>query len=127
MGAPAGRMADDNSPEEDFHALGTVTTGDGQLLTIPTDMRGAFCSFAAETEDVFVRFGTSDAVDVDETAVSAVNATVLTSHADTPQLYIPAGQERHIRVKASWTHMCHKSPATGGFFRFGLSTGSSDD
>ena len=127
MGAPAGRMADDNSPEEGFHALATTAAADGQRIEIPADMIGKFCAFAAETKDVWIRFEGAGTVDVDETAVSTVAAEVPTAVAKVPQVYIPAGTERHLRLKASWTHFAHISAATGGVLRFGLQTGSSDD
>jgi hypothetical protein len=114
------RMADDvaiGTP----HSRATVTTH--EVLTIPAEMVGKYCFFAAQTTDVFIRFGTDANVEASISAVSTVSATVLSAVATVAHLYVPAGSERHIRLKSAWTHMAHESADALGFFRFGLAQG----
>lgn len=113
----------DACPGDNPYALATVATA--AVIKIPDAMIGKFCSFAAETKDVWIRFGTADTVSVDTTAVSTVDGTTkaLTVDGDEPHLYVPAGQEVQRRLDAGWTHFAHISAATGGYLRFGVCQG----
>lgn len=115
------RAAADACPGDTPHSRATVAAS--ERLTIPTDMRGKFCAFSAEGQDVFVRFGTATDLEVSATAVSTVDTEVLTAAATTPHIHVPAGTTVQIRLQRTWTKMAHISPSTGGYFRFGLAQG----
>lgn len=122
MTVPA--QAFDFAPATIPYNLGTVTTADGQLVVIPSEMSKRFCVFQARGQDVFIRFGIDDTVDVDPTDVNTLSSGVLQADAaKAPHLYVPAGQARRIRIPAEFTHFAHVSTATGGFLYFGVATG----
>lgn len=126
MSDPISRAAQDVCLGDDPHVLATVTTANGQLIALPDAMIGKFCVFAAETLDVWIRFGTSNGVQVDRTstAADAVDGSgVLTPNAKAPHLYIPAGQERQLRLQGAWTHFAHISSGTTGLLRFDVAQG----
>lgn len=120
-------QAHDLRPGDTSYQRGTVTTA--ERVQIPADMKGRFCVFVATTEAVWVRFGNgSVAVDEGAGGDSGLAAEVLTADANTAMLYVPAGGERHRRLPSAgsaneYTHMSHKSSATGGKLIFGNATG----
>lgn len=101
-----------------------ATTATAELIVIPTEMRNMYCTFAARTEDVWIRFGTGTAVAV-LAEVSGLAAGVLTEDVNTPHLHVPAGQERTRRLPyGRITHFSHISAGATGFLIFGCTTGA---
>lgn len=105
--------------------LATVTTANGQLIQLPSDMgpEDGHQVFAAEGLDIWIRFGDVN-VQVDRTQVSSLTGDdITTDGAKVPHLYIPAGQERQPKIPAGATHFAHISTGTTGFLRFGPAQG----
>lgn len=116
--------AADACPGDNSYERQTVTSA--EVCAIPSDMVGKFCRFSAETSDVWIRFGTSDAVTVDATQVSARDNDTkeLTPHAATAHLHIVAGTSEQFRLQGDWTHLAHISADTSGLLRFAVWQGA---
>lgn len=110
----------DVCPGDDAYAL--ATSASSRRLEIPAAMIGKYCWFTAETITVYVRFG-DDEVDVASSAVSTVDAEVLTVEGSEPHITIEAGQTVHWRLQGTWTHMADIAADTSGKLRFGLAQG----
>lgn len=96
-------------------------TTTAERVAIPAEMVGAFCVFAAQTADAFIRFGGAT-VDVAQAADSTLAAEALTEAATTAMLHVPAGQERRRRLRSTWTHAAIVGSASGTI-RFGSTQG----
>lgn len=105
-------------------AYSLATAASSTRINLPTEMAAAFCWFAAEGLDVWIRFGLAASVTVSKTAVSVVASQVLTEDATSPHLYIPAGTMVSRRMLVQWTAFAHISTTTTGFLRFGRDQGS---
>lgn len=103
------------------HARNTVTTS--ERLSIPEDMRGQFCVFMAEGQDVWIRFGTAADLAVSRTARSTESSEALTADTTAAHLHVPKESMVSIRLQSGWTRMAHVSAATGGAFRFAPAQG----
>lgn len=120
-------MDADNTPGTP-HARSTVSTA--ELLVIPSDMTGKFCTFqsvagSGAAVDVAIRFGTSAGMGA---AVIGDRSTIdgsgnLTADVNAPHIYLVAGTEKRFRLDPSWTHISHISSGTTGCLRFGPATG----
>ena len=110
------------------HARDTVAVA--ELLEIPADMIGKFCSFqsaagSAAAVDVAIRFGTSAAMDaVVLAAVDGLTVAALAPDATVPHVYIVAGTTKTYRLDPAWTHLSHLSAAATGSLRFGSVEGA---
>jgi hypothetical protein len=115
-------QAYDVAPGDEVFARTTVVTA--ERIALPASMRNKYCTFIAETVDVWIRFGDGTVV-VDEAATSGLTNEVPSEDGGEPHLYIPAGTQQSIRLdfEAGWTHFSHISTATSGLLRFGSSTG----
>ena len=121
------RQASDVSYKGTAFVRDTVTTANGERLAIPSGWAGNFVDFTAIGADVFIRFGTDNTVNVDQTTVSAIDGSgVITHNGKEPHLSIPAGSTRPARIDSSQTHLAHIASATGGKLRASLSTGDGD-
>lgn len=122
MAADIRLLAADACPGDSAYQRPTTATA--AVLEIPAAMRGKFVRFSAETSDVYIRFGTSVSVNVDNTADSTVASNALTEDTTTPHLHVVAGQSEQLRLQAAWTHFAHISADANGKLRFALWTGS---
>jgi hypothetical protein len=105
-------------------AYARTTVDSAERVQLPGDMQNVFCVFAAETQDVWIRFGTG-AVTVVLANRSTLTSEVPAEATSAPMLHVPAGQERHRRLPVGlYTHFSHISGGTDGVLRFGPATGT---
>lgn len=110
------------------HARATVAVA--ELLEIPPDMLGKFCSFqsaagSGAAVDVAIRFGTSASMDaVDLAALDGLTVAALEPDATVPHVLVVAGTVKTYRLDPAWTHMSHLSAAATGSLRFGSVEGA---
>lgn len=123
MTTKAERQAANLSHTGDVFIRSTVTSA--EVCAVPAAWSGNYVEFSAMEEDVFIRFGTSASVGVDQSTASARNGTTLALTATTagPHLVIPAGTSKHERVDSSWTHFAHIASGTTGKLYAALATG----
>lgn len=106
----------------------TVTTANGEVCACPAEWAGQFVEFTAMGADVYIRFGTSNGVQVDQSTASTnsgATAYTLTAGGKEPHLVIPAGTSKHERVRADQTFFAHVASAAGGKLYAVMATGNS--
>ncbi len=133
MGTPREQGAASVAPPVDAYVLASVTTS--AAIKLPAVFNDKNVTFAAETVDVWIRFGVAT-LTVLETAVSTLTASV-PAVATNGAFIVPAGQSRDFDMRnvvstaaienggsADSIWFAHKSSATTGFLRFYPSEGT---
>jgi len=103
-----------------------ATSATTASIQCPSEWLGQFVEFTAVGADVYIRFGTSNAVQVDQSTVSTVAANAFSANTGKePHLVIPAGTSKHERIKATQTFFAHIASAAGGRLYMTCATGDS--
>lgn len=127
-GSKTERMASDVSTPEGaaLAAVRRATVTTAEVWAIPAAWVGRFVRFDAETQDVYIRFGTADTVSVSASSTSSLASAVLTAAGTEPHLIVRAGTFVDERIDAQWTHLAHISDATDGLLAAALKSGDGD-